>query len=83
MKIALDDDGRIYAGRNTKELVRAMYHSANFNFDGSRNVREWMKGIAERSKPTKISTKSEQAFFRDGVKAGYFKELDQGSKVQP
>jgi hypothetical protein len=46
-KIVLDNDGRIYAAPNVKTLVRTIYKASTI-FDGSRNVREWMEGIAER-----------------------------------
>ncbi len=86
-KIALDNDGRIYAAPNVKTLVRTIYKASTI-FDGSRNIKEWMEGIAERSQiggfiRRKISTTSEEVFFRDCVKAKLFMELQQGSKVQP
>jgi hypothetical protein len=82
-KIVLDNDGRIYAAPNVKALVRTIYKASTI-FDGSRNVREWMEGIAKRGQiggftQRKISTTSEEAFFRDCVRA----KLQQGSKVQP
>jgi hypothetical protein len=47
-----------------------------------------MEGIAERGQiggftKRKISTRSEEAFFRHCVKAKLFMELQQSSKVQP
>jgi hypothetical protein len=86
-KIVLDNDGRIYAAPNVEALVRTIYNNIQ-RFDGSRNIQEWMEGIAERGQnggftKRRISTASRQAFFRDCVKSGLFTELQQGSKVQP
>ena len=79
--IALDHDGRIYAAPTLKALVRNIYN-ASVTIDGSRNMQEWMEGIAERGKiggftKGRMSTASPEAFFK-----GLWALMDQGSKVQ-
>jgi hypothetical protein len=75
------NDGRIYAERNVKALVRVIFKDG-LNFDNASNHREWMQKVSERS-GGEISARSERKFFNGCVKAGLFMRLCQGSKVQP